>query len=951
MKTDTSTRYALACGLTLGLGAQLYGQAVEPVTPPPPPEGEIIQLSPFTVDTSQDRGYIAVDALAGGRTNTPIKLTPAAMSSLTRTFIDDVGIQNVREALRWAPNVVPTDPQAGKGFGGAAFHPWSFNFRGAGAGQQGGPGPTRNYFTFFENADAYNIERVEFTRGPNGILFGLGTVGGTLSTYTKVPRLDKDFLTPAVIADDHGSLRFEVDYNVAPSEKFAIRVNALYDEPRGWREGDEGEKQALTLAFLYKLTDNTTLRLEVEGAKNKQTLFGSNIGDKFSSWDGVTASETWGAEPTGGAPFTKIGAAGAWGDWLQVLPVYIPNLGEKGLMPWGRWEDGVYMGGYASRSPMLDQGQALPLAPYRGWYPNRVKLAWETEWSDLSNAPVRFSKDWTYGKGKSTNDFEDLTLFLDHSFNEKLDLQLSFFTYDTETTARDYEGTGGAAVDINRQLPDGSPNPNFGKLFADFFLSAQSQNRSVDEYRGQLNYKYRGTLFGSDFNQLLSVSASQRTTKIWARQNLAQVGNSPWIDNPADWTHNMVFGRIYLDEPNHWVPIPQGINGYSVGYLPAQAYWFDFDDEFELTSFALFSNTRMFDERLSIALGVRRDSYDEHLVSLRRGPNFTNQVSDESDDGTTYTAGAIYYFGWLGVFANYSESLLPPNAGSQPYIGGARPGPEENEGYDYGIRISTGDGKYYATFSRYESTSANRNVENPIGIRGVWQAYNVARGENADAGFGGIAYSDTQALEAYGYEFEVTANPTPNLRIQASYSLPETEITDFYPMVRAHVAENIAEWNRQIGATTNPDQAANLRNAIAGVEDALAQAVGGNPQQGSVDYTASVFANYSFDQDALDGLSVGVGGTWTGPAYLLTANGDEYFGNSYKSIDAVIAYETRIGRANVRFALNIDNIFDYDDPIVTGYHWGYEDESGRRIRDAYYFQNPRTFRLSARFTF
>jgi len=188
-------------------------QALRLITPPAPnlPSEPPIILEAFTVNTQRDRGYIAVDALAGGRTNLPIKLTPGSLSSLTRTFLDDLGIQDIREALRWSVNVVPSDPLAGKGFAGQAFHAWSYNFRGAGAGQQGGPGPTPNYFSFFENPDSYNIDRVEFTRGPNSILFGLGTVGGTLSTYTKIPRFDKTFFSPAVIADDHGSLRFEAD--------------------------------------------------------------------------------------------------------------------------------------------------------------------------------------------------------------------------------------------------------------------------------------------------------------------------------------------------------------------------------------------------------------------------------------------------------------------------------------------------------------------------------------------------------------------------------------------------------------------------------------------------------------------------------------------------------------------------------------------------------------------
>ncbi len=926
-----------------------------------PPSSEIVTLSAFTVDVSRDTGYIAVDSLSGGRTNTPIKLTPAAMSSLTRTFLDDLNIQDVREALRWSPNVLPEDPLAGRGFGGQAFHPWAFSFRGVGSGQQGGAGPTRNYFTFFENSDAYNIERVEFTRGPNGILFGLGTVGGTLSTYTKVPRLDDTFISPAVTVDSNGGLRFELDYNLAATDRLAIRVNALHDTVRGWRDGDEGTKRAIDIAALYKLSDRTSLRLEIEGYRSKYTLISSTIGDKISGWDGTTASDTWNALPTGGARTVEMSVPGAWGTGLDAYPVFVPSLsGNQRLMLWAPWamEDDpnnpgqtirTYRGGYATTSALLDPGQSLLWAPHEGWYPDEIKLPWETEYSSTANIPVRPSREWTYGSGRGTNDYENLTLFFDHSFNEHLDLQVAFFTYDTETTSKDYEGTGGASIDINRQLPDGTANPNYGKPFADFFLSRQEQQRSVDEIRAQLNYKFDGQLFGARFNQLLAASASQRRTKTSARQYLAQITNGTWEIN--EWADNMVWGRIYLDQPNSFTDIPDGVNGYSVAYAPAQGYWFDFDDKFDLTSYALFSNSRLFNDALSIVLGVRHDRYDEDLISYRRGPNFTDQAVSESDNGTTYTAGAVYYFGWFGLFANYSENILPPNAGSQPYLNGVRPGPEQNEGYDYGIRISTPDGRYYASLSRYESKSQNRNVENPVGIRGVWQKYNIARGAPQDEGFGGIAYSDTTAMDAEGYEFEITANPFPNLRLQASYALPETEIVDFYPMSREHVAANLDTWNAQLAQTEDPTQASDLRNEISRVQDTLAQSVAGVPQRKAVDYTASFFANYSFDNDALKGYSIGVGGNFTGKPYAGSYGGEEYYGSSVRSFSAVLAYETDFGRVKARFALNVDNIFDYDDPLVIDYHNDYTDREGRHIRNAYYYQTPRTFKFTARFTF
>lgn len=936
MKIITHYTSALASLLALGLVSTPL-RAQESLPAPGAIEEQPIVLERFTVNVDTDRGYVAVDSLAGGRTNTPIRLTPSAMSSVTRTFIDDLAIQDVREALKWAPNVVPTDQNAGKGFGGSAFHEWSFNFRGAGAGQQGGPGPTRNYFSFYQNADSYNIERIEFTRGPNSILFGLGTVGGTLTTYTKVPRLDKNFYTVTAIVDSNDSLRFEGDFNQAVGEKLAIRVNALKDMNRGWRNNDKNEKEALDVALLYKFNPNTSLRVEVEGARIDKTLISSNVLDKLSGWDGTTSSATWREEPTG--PARTVSAQSlAWS--TNPFWVYIPT--SQSLSDWN--------GGFASSSSLLDVGQGLNFQPYRGWYPEEIKLPWETEYSSTTNVPVRPSKEWTYGDGRSESEYGNITAFLDHKFNENFDLQLGFYRYRDFQTARDYEGVGAAAIDINRQLPDGSANPNYGKSYGDFFLSKQTQGRAVTEYRAQLNYNFESELFGKRWSQLFSVSAAQKKLDISARQYLGQV-NIP-IDNPGDWPQRLIFGRIYMDDPNVTMDIPTSINGLPVAYMPSSSYWFDFDDTFELTDYAFLSHSRLLDDQLSILLGARHDSYDEHLISYRRGPNGSDVTTDESDDGNTYSAGAVYYFDWLGVFVNYSKNIQPPNAGSQPLLNGERPGPENGKGIEYGIRISTGDGKYYATLSRYDTESEGRLVENPIDLRGIWQKYNLALGNSPESGNGGLAYSDTTSLDVSGYEFEITANPTPNLRLQATYGKPDSRIVDYYPDTRAYFAANSAEWNSVINnASLDPTLRNDLQTKVTEVDTKLAQSLPGARQEKLVDYTASFFANYTFTQDRLDGFSIGAGVSQTGAAYAATYEGEEYFGSKIENTYAVLAYETRWGRARVRLALNVDNILDDADPIITSYHWGYMGRDGTHIPDGYYFQNPRTYRLTARFTF
>lgn len=946
MKTIPPRLIALALGLTLGLQAPLQAQTAPAAPATTTTDDEPIELSPFVVNTDKDYGYIAVDSLAGGRTITPVKLTPASISSLTRTFLDDLGIQNVRDAVKWAPNVVPANPDAGKGFGGSAFHAWSFNYRSAGEGQQGGPGPTRNYFSFYQDGDAYNIERVEFLRGPNSLVFGLGTVGGTLSTYTKVARTDKSFFTPTIVMDDQGSLRFEIDFNRAISDRLALRINAVNDDNQGWRDGDESEFFAADIALLFKPTPKTAVRVEVEGARKERTLISSSISDKLSGWDGVTASQAWGATPTGSARVERMQNAGAWGDWLNPFWVYTPTLGQKALSGWA--------GGWASTTSQTETWAALPYQPRAGWYPSQIKLDWHSTYASTAKIPVMPSREWTYGHGINKIDYENITAFLDHAFSDNLDVSLSFYRYADDQAAKDYEGTGGAAIDINKQLPDGTANPNYGKAFADFFLSKQTQKRDVTEARAMVNYSFESELFGSKWKQRFSGSTAKKQVDISARQYLGQVGNGTTISNPADWVQNMIWGRIYLDQPNQFLNPPEvAPNGRAISYMPkADGYWFDFDDTFKLTDIAFVSHTLLFDDNLSILAGVRRDSYDEHIVELRRGANLTDKISDESQDGTTYSAGAVYYFGWLGVFANYSENIQPPNPGSQPLIGGARPSPEEGSGLDYGIRISTGDGKYYAVLSRYDTKSEGHLVENPIGLRGIWQKFNVVKGLSTESGNGSLAYSDTTARDVTGYELEVTANPVKGLRIQASYAKPEATVVDFYPGARAHFAANLAAWNAAVnGSESTASNRDALRGEIASVQSALDNAKPGVVQTGSVEFTASLFANYTFTGDALKGLSLGGGVARTGQKYAGIFDKKETWADAVTSTSAVIAYETKLGKIPARFALNVDNVLGDDDPIITGYHWGYRSQNGGLVADQFYLPAPRTFRLSARFTF
>src|SRR5581483_4220066 len=105
------------------------------------------------------------------------------------------------------------------------FGDFQYNFRGVG---DAGNYPTRNYFLYYGNSDAYNTERFEFSRGPNSVLFGDGQIGGLATTLTKQARLGRDAYEQVIRYDSWGGLRFTTDDNKVLTSKQALRLNLMY---------------------------------------------------------------------------------------------------------------------------------------------------------------------------------------------------------------------------------------------------------------------------------------------------------------------------------------------------------------------------------------------------------------------------------------------------------------------------------------------------------------------------------------------------------------------------------------------------------------------------------------------------------------------------------------------------------------------------------------------------
>ena len=152
-------------------------------------EDVVHELSPFTVDASEDTGYRATTTIAGTRIKTQLRDIASSISVYTEEFIEDTGSSDITDLLVYAVGV-EVDGMNGNftsAIGSGNFDTVDFNsqalqnqtstrVRGLANADR-----TRNFFGSIVPIDTYNVDRVVVNRGANNILFGLGSPAGIIN--------------------------------------------------------------------------------------------------------------------------------------------------------------------------------------------------------------------------------------------------------------------------------------------------------------------------------------------------------------------------------------------------------------------------------------------------------------------------------------------------------------------------------------------------------------------------------------------------------------------------------------------------------------------------------------------------------------------------------------------------------------------------------------------------
>ena len=243
-----------------------------------PTSEETVKMSPFIINTTKDAGYFAENTLAGSRLNTNISDLAASITVVNKQQMEDTGSIDINDVFRYEVSTegsatftpVIIDRNTAKdvlgGYsdsGGAMTGNYQANrIRGMTAPDQGiNNFPTNKLIPF----DSYNTQSVEITRGPNSLLFGLGTPAGIVNQTMAQAALNKDTNEVTGRTDAYGSARASLAINrVLIPDKLAFYGAYLYNNQQFQRKPSGDLTRRLYGTITYKPFKNTTIRAFAE---------------------------------------------------------------------------------------------------------------------------------------------------------------------------------------------------------------------------------------------------------------------------------------------------------------------------------------------------------------------------------------------------------------------------------------------------------------------------------------------------------------------------------------------------------------------------------------------------------------------------------------------------------------------------------------------------------------
>ncbi len=858
-------------------------------------DGKVV-LSPFEVRTERDTGYVAQDNLVGGRLNINLLKDPNDVSVLTRDFLDDIAAWNTTEAALWLPNSAATEPTDSRDFGG------NVQFRGLPTTAN-----TRDYFPYPMSVDEYVIERYEGARGTNAVNYSDAAAGGRPNVTTKRARFHNSFST-TLRTDSNNSYRATFDLNRVLTKWAAVRINAMTQDRQRWIDRWHDKRSGVHGAVTIRPWANGELRLEAEYGDGWMSTYGYVYTDASSLWDQVTT--------TNGLLTSNPAATTGLSRFTTDTIVFSPGLSKLTNF----------------RNLARTNGTGLTLVD---------------EGRPFNNFPSLASRSFRIAPDESRVNTQ--TDFFSATFTQTLPgeifLEAGAASCDIRREVLDII-TNNVNIDVNRLLPDGSANPNFGKVYStgnwQRGYTPQVQQVARLSLARAFDFKWLKSLVGGTV-QSRREYFSPRTSRYARVKDSSNPNISP---NVAAAENNLQIWRYWDDSD-----APFALPGNRDGYEFIEAFTRDTRRLTELASSQVNMINTIWDDRLTITAGIRRD---KNSVASRTGLFNANGYRDGDRNTLTVAkadtmsvGGTFFPRTWIGVYANYAEGFNP-QGDENPWV--IDPIYTSNSvSRSAGLRFNLGKQLLVGSVGYYKTLERNRqqNVSNArTRVNQLWTDLNMA--DRQIAGPFGIL-NDTLDFFGEGWEADFVINPIKGARMRLNLAFPETSQQNPIPNLRAYFNTNLSIWEAGINDPTNPNRTRiaqdidNLRNTLTGFTD-------GRTLNGTYKWRANVFGNYEFQRNALKGWRVGGGAAVFGKRLIGNGPGspfDYIYAQEYFTVAATLGYRHKYTRFTLDASLNVSNLLDYDEPVYSGVTI-YQNAA---YRGSYTYIDPRVATLTIKLTF
>ncbi|MBU6395379.1 MAG: TonB-dependent siderophore receptor [Sphingomonadales bacterium] len=181
------------------------------------------------------------DSANGLKAPTPLLDVPQSVSVLSREQLDDQGVTQLGDALRYVPGVVLAQGEGNRD---------QIVLRGQNTTADFFLNGLRDDTQYYRSL--YNIDHVEVLRGSNALLFGRGGGGGVINRVRKAPSLAGRSIGASAAVGTFGDFALAGDINAPLSQTVGARINGTYEEFDNHRDDFHGRFIGVnpTLAFV-----------------------------------------------------------------------------------------------------------------------------------------------------------------------------------------------------------------------------------------------------------------------------------------------------------------------------------------------------------------------------------------------------------------------------------------------------------------------------------------------------------------------------------------------------------------------------------------------------------------------------------------------------------------------------------------------------------------------------